>query len=140
MGLVVNDTVKMEWQTEGWLQTSARKGRKATFIMASQNYETNKYGRISVCFTSTTAFLIVDNRGCDDIDIWTAQDVIGMLKRDMPDGFPYCFDNYVPIIESGESECVEGTLAEFDLTPYKDDIEKRMKDIAPFGYETDFKM
>ena len=140
MSLVVNDIVKMEWQTEGWLQTSARKGRKPTFIIASQDYESTKYGKISVFFNATTAFLFIDDAGTDSQDIWNAQELIAALKEDLPGDFPYTTDQYVPIIASGEANCIDETLEEYGLTEYKADIERRMKDIAPFGYETDFQM
>lgn len=140
MNLVVNDTVKMEWDKAGWLQTAARKGKKPTFIMASQNYESTKYGTLSVCFTATTAFLFVDGRGTSEQDIWSAEDLIATLKDDMPGNFPYSLEQYAPIIASGEENCIDDALTEFGLEAYKGDIEKRMKDVAPFGYETDFKM
>lgn len=140
MSLVINDTVKMEWQKEGWLQTASRKGKKSTFIMASQDYESDKFGNISVCFTATTAFLFVDGAGTAEMDIWSAADLIETLKDDMPGNFPYSLEQYVPIIASGEDNCIDSALEEYGLTAHKDDIEKRMKDIAPFGYETDFKM
>lgn len=140
MSLVINDIVKLEWQKEGWLQTASRKGRKSTFIMASQNYESSKYGTISVCFTATTAFLFVDGAGEADMDIWTAEDLIETLKDNLPGNFPYSLEQYVPIIASGEDHCTEGVLEEYGLEAYKGDIERRMKDVAPFGFETDFKM
>ena len=140
MSLVINDIVKMEWQKEGWLQTASRKGKKSTFIMASQSYESSKYGTISVCFTATTAFLFVDGAGTAEMDIWTAEDLIATLKDDMPGNFPYSLEQYVPIIASGEDTCIESVLAEYGLEQYKGDIERRMTDIAPFGYEQDFKM
>lgn len=140
MDLVINDTVKLEWQKAGWLQTAARKGKKPTFIMASQNYESTKYGTLSVCFTATTAFLFVDGAGTSEMDIWSAEDLIATLKEDMPGNFPYSLEQYVPIIASGEDNCLEGVLEEYGLEAHKEDIERRMKDVAPFGYETDFKM
>lgn len=140
MSLVINDIVKMEWQKEGWLQTASRKGKKSTFIMASQNYESTKYGTLSVCFTSTTAFLFVDGAGTPEMDIWSAEDLIATLKEDMPGNFPYSIEQYTPIIASGEGSCIEGVLEEYGLEAYKSDIERRMMDIAPFGYEQDFKM
>ena len=36
-GIVENNVVKMEWSKDGWLQTSAKKG-KPTFILASKDY------------------------------------------------------------------------------------------------------
>lgn len=140
MDLVINDTVKLEWQKSGWLQTAARKGKKPTFIMASQSYESTKHGTLSVCFTATTAFLFVDGAGTADMDIWSAEDLIATLKEDMPGNFPYSLEQYVPIIASGEDTCLEGVLEEYGLEAHKEDIERRMKDVAPFGYETDFKM
>lgn len=140
MSLVVNDIVKMEWQKEGWLQTAARKNKKSTFIMASQDYESSKYGTLSVIFTATTAFLFVDAPGTADMDIWSAEDLIATLKDDMPGNFPYSLEQYVPLIASGDDHCIEGALETYGLEAYKADIEKRMKDIAPFGYEEDFKM
>lgn len=140
MSLVINDTVKMEWQKEGWLQTASRKGKKSTFIMASQNYESTKYGTVSVIFTSSTAFLFVDDKGTANMDIWSAEDLIETLKDDLPGNFPYSLEQYEPIIASGEDHCIQDVLEEYGLEAYKGDIERRMKDIAPFGFETDFKM
>lgn len=139
-GIVENNVVKMEWEKDGWLQTSAKKGKQPTFILASKDYVNSNGDTISVIFTSSTAFVFADNFGEEDEDIWTAADLIATIKSDMPGGFPYGLDQYVAIIESGEDDCKMSMLEKLGLVEYKEDIEARMKDIQPFGYEVDCKM
>jgi hypothetical protein len=139
MAIVENNVVKMEWDKSGWLQTSARGGKQPVFILASKDYESKTHGTLSVIFTAETAFLFIDDAGTDDEDIWTAQDLISTIKSDMPGYFPYSLNQYTPIINSGEAECNMDVLEKYGLTEYKDDIEKRQMDIAPYGYETDVK-
>lgn len=139
-GIVENNVVKMEWEKSGWLQTSAKKGKKPVFILASKDYESSNGGVVSVIFTATTAFVIADNFDSDERDIWSAEDIISSLKADMPGDFPYCLEQYVPIIDSGEDTCKMSMLETLGLVEYKDDIEARMKDIQPYGYEEDIKM
>lgn len=139
-GIVENNVVKMEWEKDGWLQTSAKKGKKSTFILASQKYESTNKGEISVIFTASTAFLFVDGAGTADEDIWTAEDLIATVKSDMPGNFPYSLEQYVPVIDSGEEECKASVLEEYGLVAFKEDIEARMKDVAPFGFEEDLKL
>lgn len=140
MDVVVNNIVKMEWSKKGWLQTSSRGGRKPVFILASQDY-VNADGRtISVIFTASTAFLFVSDAGTDEEDIWTAQELIQTLKAEMQGNFPYSLEEYLPIIESGEYTCKVDVLEKYGLLDYKDDIEARLKDVAPYGYEEDFKL
>lgn len=138
-GIVENNVVKMEWDKDGWLQTSAKKGKKSAFIFASKNYTNDKGQVISVIFTATTAFVFVDGMGTADEDIWSAADLIATVKSDLPGDFPYGLDQYKAIIESGEDECELDMLERFGLTQYKEDIEARMKDVQPYGYEEDAK-
>ena len=141
MGIVENNVVKMEWEKSGWLQTSAKKGKNATFILASKNYPSSTKGKeLSVIFTASTAFLFVDGAGTADEDIWTAEELIQTIKSDMPGNFPYSLDQYLAVIESGEDVCKMHVLEEYGLVEFKEDIEARMKDIAPFGFEVDVKM
>lgn len=133
MGLVTNNVVKMEWEKSGWLQTSARNGKKSVFIMASRDYETEHFGTVSVIFRPDTAFLFIDEAGTPDEDIWSARDLMASLKEEVPGGFPVMCEQYVPIIESGETECDEVTLETYGLLEYKEDIERRLEDIAPYG-------
>lgn len=139
-GIVENNTVKMEWEKDCWLQTSAKSGKTPTFILAAKNYTNTKGREISVIFTATTAFVFADDFGTANEDIWTAGELISTIKSDMPGDFPYTLEQYVPIIDSGESDCKVSVLEKLGLMEYKEDIEARMMDIAPFGYETDLKM
>lgn len=129
--LVVNNTVKMEWLKRGWLQTSAR-GGKAVFICASKEYETAN-GPVTVYFTATTSFLIESDEG-----LWSADEFYPVIKKNLPGDFPYNLEEYVVIIPSGERECDVDALEKYGLTEYKDDIEARQGDIAPYGYEKTF--
>lgn len=137
-GIVENNVVKMEWSKDGWLQTSGKKGKKPVFILASKDYVADNGDTISVIFTATTAFVFADDFD-GERDIWSAADLIEVVKSEMPGGFPYGVEQYVPIIESGEESCKMNILETLGLVQYKDDIEARMKDIAPFGYEEDAK-
>ena len=139
-GIVENNVVKMEWEKSGWLQTSAKGGKKSTFILASKDYESTNKGMITVFFTATTAFLFMDGAGTADEDIWTASDLINTIKADMPGNFPYSLEQYYAVIESGDEHCRMNVLEAYGLVDYKEDIEARMKDVAPFGYEEDLKM
>jgi hypothetical protein len=135
MAIVENNIVKMEWDKKGWLQTSARGGKQPVFILASKDYESSTHGTLSVIFTAETAFLFIDNA-----DIWSAEDLIDTIKADMPGLFPYSLTQYVPIIDSGEAECKIDVLEKYGLTEYKDDIEKRQMDVAPYGEEKEVKI
>lgn len=139
-GIVENNVVKMEWDKDGWLQTSSKGGKKSVFILASKDYVNANGDTISVIFTATTAFVFADDFGGEDEDIWTASDLITTIKSDMPGNFPYNLEQYIPIIDSGEDTCKMGILETLGLVDYKDDIEARMKDVQPYGYETEFKM
>lgn len=140
MGFVENNVVKMNWEKSGWLQPTVRGSKKSIFVMASQRYNSTTKGVVDVFFTSTTAFLFVDDAGTADEDIWTAEDLIATIKSDMPSNFPYGCEQYVPVIDSGEDVCIASVLETYGLVEFKDDIEARMKDVAPFGYEEDAKL
>lgn len=139
MGFVENNIVKMQWDTAGWLQPKAKGTKKSVFIFSSQNYQSTNKGLISVFFTATTAFLFVDERGSEDEDIWTAEDLIATYKQSPIPEFLNC-EQYVAVIDSGEATCNASVLEEFGLVEFKEDIEARMKDVAPYGYEEDMKM
>lgn len=139
MGFVENNIVKMQWDKAGWLQPKAKGTKKRVFIFGSQNYQSTNKGLISVFFTATTAFLFVDERGSEDEDIWTAEDLIATYKQSPIPEFLNC-EQYVAVIDSGEATCNASVLEEFGLVEFKEDIEARMKDVAPYGYEEDMKM
>ena len=139
MGFVENNIVKMQWDKAGWLQPKAKGTKKSVFILGSQNYQSTNKGLISVFFTATTAFLFIDERGSEDEDIWTAEDLIATYKQSPIPEFLNC-EQYVAVIDSGEATCNASVLEEFGLVEFKEDIEARMKDVAPYGYEEDMKM
>lgn len=133
--LVVNNIVKMEWQKSGWLQTSSAKGKRPVFIFASHVYDSSipELGKVTVYFTATTAFLIESDEG-----LWSAEELIPVVKKDFGGTFPYDLDEYVPIIYSGEEDCSVSVLEKYGLLEHQKDIEARMKDVAPYGVEEDF--
>ena len=142
MALVENDIVKMEWEKKEWLQTSGKGAKKPVFILAAKTYDTDKYGEISVIFTTTTAFLFVDGGlSSEDVDdVWGAREVIDTVKDEMRNGslsgtFPYGYTNYVAVIDSGEEFCNDDILEKYDLVQFKTDIEARLRDVAPYGAE-----
>lgn len=140
-GVVVNNVVKMEWEKSGWLQTSAKKG-KSTFIFASKDYDSSipELGVVTVFFTAETAFLIVTEPGTDDEDVWTAEDFIPVIKKNLGGNFPYDLEEYVPVIASGDDECIADKLERYGLTEYKADIEARLADVAPYGVEEELNL
>ena len=138
MALVINDVVKMEWNKDLWLQTSSRGGSPSIFIMAAHKY-VNKDGKtISVIFVPDTAFLFVDDAGTENEDIWTAEDLRATLKSDFGGGYPYSYDQYTPII--GADADTDAVLEKYGLSEYKEDIEKRLDDISPYGEEKEYGM
>lgn len=138
MALVINNVVKMEWNKDLWLQTSSRGGSPSIFIMAAHKY-VNKDGKtISVIFVPDTAFLFADDAGTENEDIWTAEDLRATLKSDFGGVFPYSYDQYIPII--GADADTDAVLERYGLSEYKEDIEKRLDDISPYGEEKEYGM
>lgn len=140
MGFVENNIVKMQWDKAGWLQPKVKKTKKEVFVFGSQTYaSTNGKGTVTVFFVPDSAFIFVDNRGADDEDIWTAEDLIDYYKSEPTSDFSM-FEQYAPIIASGELECYASVLEEFGLVDYKADIEARLNDVRPYGEEEDVRM
>lgn len=132
MALVVNNIVKMEWQTENWLATKAKGGKPGMFIMAAQPY-TNKDGEtVAVIFTAHTAFLWGDDEG-----LWTADEVRDWCKKNVDGSFPTAYDEYIAIIPYGSNEADDAILEKYGLSEYKEDIENRRIDLIPFGADKD---
>lgn len=132
---VENDVVKMEWETDLWLQTTSRGKRKPIFIMCAKNYETDN-GTVSVNFCPETCFVFGDNIFEEGQDLWSAEDLIGTIKADMPGNFPYGLEQYVPL-HNADSSLNVVTLEKLGLLPYKEDIEKRFQDILQYGEEVE---
>ena len=133
MALVENNVVKMEWDKAGWLQK-----KSGTFCFASKEYDSTTKGKVTVFFRSNMAFIWASNAHSDDEDLWNAEELKGMIKSEGMDGaFPNMYDEYVPVIEGGETECDNAVLEEYGIVAYADDIKKRLNDIAPYSEEKD---
>lgn len=131
---VVNNEVKMQWLKSGWYQRKSRGKTPGAFVFASQTYPSAKGEDITVFFTATTAFLIVSDEGA-----WNAKEFLSAVRDDIGGSFPYDLEEYVPVIESGEEFCKDFVLEEWGIMDAKADIEARLRDIAPYGEERDFK-
>ena len=134
---VVNNEVKMQWLQSGWYQLKSRGKTPGAFVFASQPYPSTKAatgGEVTVFFTATTAFLIVSDEGA-----WNAKEFLSAVKDNIGGSFPYDLEEYVPVIESGEEYCKDFVLEEWGIVDAKADIEARLRDIAPYGEEREFK-
>lgn len=136
-GIIINDTVKMEWQASGYLEV---KGKGAHFVVASKVYDSADGVKIPVFFTTNSAFLWADYAGTEQEDLWSVRDLIEWIKKEGEDShFPAGFDdNYIPIIVEGADVCIDEQLEKYGLTAFKADIEERLADVRQFViYEDD---
>lgn len=136
MGFVVNNVVKMKWDEKGFIAPKIKNSGKVMFMLATQEYK-NKDGEvISVFFTTDSAFLFVDNYGTAEERVWTLAEMRDWVIE-VRDTAYYLYDEYAPVIASGDSDCIADVLEKYGLTEYADDISKRLDDIRPYGYERD---
>lgn len=135
-GVVVNNHVKMEWLKEQWL--SANKGK--VFCCAAKTYDSTVHGTLDVFFRPDTAFLWISNAGTGDEDFWNSAELYDVLKGSFDGTFPMSYNEYVPIIESGETDCTDAVLERYGLVAAKADIEKRLKDLEYYGGEDDMQV
>lgn len=133
-GIVENNIVKMEWQKDGWLETSSKK-KPSAFIFASQKYDSTVKGEVTVFFTPLTAFLFISDAGTADEDMWNAEELIPVIKGNLSGNFPFDLEEYVAVIDSGEDKCLTSVLEKYGIVDAKEDIEARMRDIRPYGDE-----
>lgn len=135
MALVSNSIVKMDWEKSGWLQTKASSKGSAKFIFASKEYFSNKLNaKIAVFFRSDCAWIWAD-AGTDDT--WSVAELKDWAKTNVDGSFPHMYSEFIPVIESGDVDCEMAVLERFGLVEYKDDIEARLRDIKPYGFEKD---
>ena len=140
MGKVINDIVKMDWDSKGWLQTSAKRG-KGVFIFASKDYDSTNHGKVTVFFTARAAFIFASDAGTDTEELWNAKELMDFVKGNgYEEDFPYAYDEYVPVIDEGDMECDAEVLATYGIEAYKSDIEARLDDVTPFGKEEDLQL
>ena len=112
MALVKNSVVKMEWEQSGWLARRYRNSMTSAFIFASNPHTENE-------------------------DIWKAKELKDWYKAGNADySFPINYEEYVPVIDSGNLWCNEEVLKEYGIEGYKYDIEARLKDVMPYGEES----
>lgn len=127
MAKVINDVVKMDWEVSDMLITKGK-----MFIVASQTYETEN-GPITVFFTASTCFLWVSEEGEPNQDIWNKNELFAFLRTDFDTAFPEMYGEYVPLLVGGSTACDDAILKNYGLLEFKEDIEKRAIDIAPYG-------
>lgn len=133
MALVINNTVKMEWEKSLWLQTKGRGGQEGIFVYAGQNYTTANGNVITVGFNSRSCFLFVDNYGTSDEDIWEGDEVKDFAKDNMSD-FPFGYEEHITLlVEDGTFDFDDEKLAHFGLSEHKEDLIARMKDVAQYA-------
>lgn len=133
-GIIINDTVKLEWQASGYVETT---GRNPVFVIATKVYDSANGGKVAVFFTPNTAFLWADNAGTSEEDLWSCRDMIEWIKQEgTTEAFPEQYsDNYIPIIFGSDTKCSERMLEKYGLTVFAQDIEERLEDVRPFGEE-----
>ena len=127
MSKVINDIVKMEWNSEDMLFT-----KNKMFVVAAREYETEK-GKITVFFTSTACFLWITDEGLSSQDMWSRNDLFNYLKASLDGSFPEMYDDYVPLTNGNTSIMNDAVLDKFGLLSYKEEITRRQEDIAPYG-------
>lgn len=132
MALVVNDTVKKEWQKNLWLEGTNGDNSRRIFTMASHEYTNSNGDVVSVNFNAHTAWL-----WGEEGDLWSGKELRSWVKENLDGSFPTEYEEYIPIIPYGGEECIEETLEKFGLTAYKADIEERLQDLIPYGIERD---
>jgi hypothetical protein len=127
MAIVENNIVKMEWEKSEWLQT-----KSGTFIFAAKTYS-GINGDVSVLFHPDCAYVW----GSDFDDLWSTDEVKSWYKGEKPTDFPFSYEAMIEVIPSGERECLMDVLESLGLVEFKEDIEKRLVDIKPYGEEED---
>lgn len=138
MALVKNNVVKMEWEQSGWLARRHRNSMTSAFIFASVLYPSKTKKKVTVFFTAETAFIWASEPHTNNEDIWTAKELKDWYKKGNADvTFPMNWKEYIAVIDSGNTWCNEEILKEYGIEGYKEDIELRLKDIMPFGEESD---
>lgn len=130
---VVDNVVKMEWDASKAVYTKGGKlGR--TFVYSAEDYET-RIGTVTVFFNCFTAFIWADDAGTDNEDRYNAKELKSWIKDNLDEAFPMSYDNYVPIIEYGGTECKQAMLTKYGLEEFEQDIIARLNDVKPYSEE-----
>lgn len=133
MALVVNNTVKMEWEKSLWLQTKGTKQVPSCFILAAKQYEGTE-GTVCVFFRSTCAWVFIDEEGTYEFE-----DVKEYVKSGLDSSFPEYVEGFHCLYELGEDSCNMKELSDLGLEEFADDIKARVEDLAPYGEEFEVK-
>lgn len=136
MTLVANKTVKMEWDKSLWLQTKGKGSVEGAFIFAGKEYDSTKYGKICVGFTSIACFLFTEEDVNSADDIWSGAEMKQCAKDNMGD-FPLGFEGGVYLAEVGTTNFDDELLEKYGLSQYKDDLIARMKDVGQYATTED---
>lgn len=126
--LVVNDTVKMEWAKNLWVQTKGTKKKEGIFIFSCVEYEGSN-GVVPVFFRPTCAWVFKDEDG----SYLSFDDVREFVKTNFNSSFPEMIEGYVNLYELGDDECKTEILEMYGIEDMADDIKARVMDIAPYG-------
>ena len=129
MAKVVNNVVKMEWESTRFLQTKATKGQPAVFLFACKEYQTPT-GVVPVFFNPYHAWIHYDEDG-----LFSFKELKDYIIEDQDFTFPETAMEYHPIINAGEDECDMSLIEHFGLQEYVEDIKARLDDIMPYGEE-----
>lgn len=135
MALVENNVVKMDWDKAGWLQTKGSAGKQGAFILASKEFPSTTKGTVTVFFNPFTAFMWISDAHTSEEDMWNASELKEWLKSELDGSFPDNYDECVNIIPYGNLEADVAVLEEYGILDYKDEIEARLRDVAPYGDE-----
>ena len=128
---VVNNEITMQWEKRCFVQTKGK-----VFLVACQEYETEKYGKITVAFDSYTAFLWGEDTG-NVSDLWNTKEIVDFVRKEHTPSFPTAYENYIPLISEGDFEIDMEALYQYGLEEYADDIEERLNDLRVYGEESD---
>lgn len=129
MSKVVNSVVKMEWESNRFLQSKAsKKTGDGVFFFACKDYQTEK-GLVPVFFNPYHAWVHFDEDG-----LFYFEDLKQHVTKTQDNTFPETAEEYHPILNIGEDFDME-LVEKYGLEPFMDDIRARLDDIAPYGEE-----
>lgn len=136
MGFVVNNVVKMRWDEKGFIAPKVKNSGKVRFMLAIEEYKNKDGETVPVFFTTDSAFMFVEGYGTPTEKVWSLTEMRDWVIS-VRDTSYHLYDEYAPVIASGESECIANVLEKYGIEEWKSDIEKRLDDIRPYGYERD---
>lgn len=139
MAIVENNIVKMEWEKSGWLQTKGKAGKEGAFIFSSKDYESTKYDTVTVFFNPYIAF-IWDSGENGEVELWNGKELKDWCKTELDGAFPDNYEECITVVDSGEAVANMDILEKYGIEAAKEDIEKRVLDVRPYGEETELKL